>query len=123
MKSIKPGRGPSYMGAIGSLFTAGFGVIWTIAAISMGAPWFFPLFGVFFVVLAIVQGLYHKRNATGRDRMSLFDITDESEEGDPLDPRRREPSKPRGEGGFCPYCGARTEGDWSFCRKCGKSLN
>ena len=51
MKHIKRGRGPSAMGAMGSLFAAVFGVIWTIAAVSMGAPWFFALFGVLFVAL------------------------------------------------------------------------
>ena len=50
MKSIKRGRGPSMMNGLGSLFVSVFGVIWTIAAASMGAPWFFPLFGICFVV-------------------------------------------------------------------------
>lgn len=41
MKSIKPGRGPSAMGAAGSIIAAVFGLIWTGAAVSMGAPIFF----------------------------------------------------------------------------------
>ena len=38
MKSIKPGRGPSMMGAVGAAFAVVFGIIWTMAAASMGAP-------------------------------------------------------------------------------------
>ena len=37
MKSIKPGRGPSMMGGLGSIFAGVFGVIWTMAAVQMGA--------------------------------------------------------------------------------------
>jgi DNA-directed RNA polymerase subunit RPC12/RpoP len=45
---------PSTAGSlVGGLVAAGFGVAWTIFAASMGAPFFFPLFGVVFVVLAI----------------------------------------------------------------------
>ena len=85
MKSVKPGRGPSAMGAVGSLFAAVFGVIWTIAAASMGAPVFFCLFGVVFVILGIVQAIYNFKNATGENRYSAFDIVDSAEEPDPLD--------------------------------------
>ena len=46
MKSVKPGRGPSAMGAMGSVIAVIFGIFWTIAAASMGAPGIFPLFGV-----------------------------------------------------------------------------
>ena len=56
MKSIKPGRGPSAMGAMGSIVAAVFGLIWTGAAVSMGAPIFFPLFGV---VFDLQTGLRH----------------------------------------------------------------
>lgn len=85
MKRVKPGRGPSMMSAAGSVFAAIFGVVWTILAISMGAPFFFPLFGIFFIVMAAVQGFYHYKNATGKERYSAFDIVDDTEEGDPLD--------------------------------------
>ena len=37
MKSIKPGRGPSMMGGVGSVIAAIFGVFWTIGAVQMGA--------------------------------------------------------------------------------------
>ena len=37
MKSIKPGRGPSGLSFIGSVFGIIFGIFWTIMAASMGA--------------------------------------------------------------------------------------
>lgn len=38
VKSIKPGRGPSAMSAIGSVFAVVFGIFWTIMSAKMGAP-------------------------------------------------------------------------------------
>ena len=35
MRSIKPGRGPSMMGAAGAVFAVIFGIIWTFAAAGM----------------------------------------------------------------------------------------
>jgi hypothetical protein len=125
MRSIKPGRGPSMMGGIGSLFCALFGVIWTVAAASMGAPFFFPLFGVGFVILGIVQAVYQFSNAGRKNRFSAFDITDEREEPDPLNQRFGGESEAPGAGGgagFCPYCGARAEEGYAYCRSCGKKL-
>ena len=131
MKSVKPGRGPSAMGAVGSLFAAVFGIIWTVAAASLGAPVFFCLFGVVFVVLGIVQAVYHFKNAAGENRYSAFDIVDSDEEPDPLDrrfrPERSAEAAPAEDGGggdfrFCPYCGARLGSGFAFCGKCGRRL-
>lgn len=122
------------MGAGGSIFAALFGVFWTYMAVSMGAPWFFALFGIFFIVAAVIQFFYHYKNATGKNRFSAFDITEEGEEPDPLDPvpereleSRTAPEEERtksGENaaGFCPYCGHPTEQGFIFCRKCGRRL-
>ena len=55
MKSIKPGRGPSMMGGLGSIFAGVFGVIWTMAAVQMGAG-IFALFGVVFINLKMPPG-------------------------------------------------------------------
>lgn len=133
MKSIKPGRGPSAMGAMGSVIAVVFGIFWTITAASMGAPIMFPVFGVLFIGMGIVQGFYHYKNATGKNRFSTFDITDESEERDPLEDlvRGRDDNWPfppsavtEEEEGFrfCPYCGTKAEEDFQFCSKCGKKL-
>lgn len=92
MKSIKPGRGPSGMSFIGSIIAVVFGLFWTIMAASMTAnsPFpmvgtFFPLFGVIFILFGIINAVYNYKNATGKDRFSMFDITDSPEEGDPAD--------------------------------------
>lgn len=129
MKSVKPGRGPSAMGAIGAAAAVLFGIIWTAAAASMGAPIFFPLFGLVFIIMGIVQVVYNLKNATGENRFSDYDIVDENEEPDPLNQRFGTPSAPDGparqDGGelrYCPYCGAELGKDFTFCGRCGKRL-
>lgn len=132
MKSIKPGRGPSAMGSMGSVFAGIFGIVWIGFAASIGAPPFFLLFGVIFVVMAIVQAVYHFKNATGRNRMSVFDITEN--EPDPLDryvnQSQDSPSENRSpvledgtEAQYCPYCGNKVnDRSHRFCSKCGREL-
>ena len=66
MKHIKPGRGPSMMGGVMSIAIGVFGVIWTIAAAGMGGG-LFALFGVVFVIVAIVQAVFHFKNATSKN--------------------------------------------------------
>ncbi len=127
MKSIKPGRGPSMMGGVVSILIGAGGIIWTISAVGMGAPILFALFGVIFVIIAVVQAVYNFHNATSDNRYSEFDITDENEEPDPFNVRYGAPKQPTTppadhSGGFCPYCGAPMHGDFAFCRKCGKAL-
>lgn len=130
MKSIKPGRGPSAMGAMGSAVAVIFGIFWTIGAASMGAPPIFPLFGVVFIAMGVIQTIYQLKNATGKNRFSAFDITDEGEESDPLQDwvgRREDGVSSRPESGetadaYCPYCGAAVDGEYAYCPKCGKKL-
>ena len=129
MKSIKPGRGPSMMGAFGSAAVTVFGIIWTISAMSMGAPSFFALFGLIFVAMGIAQTVYNFKNATSKNRYSAFDITDGTEEPDPLNERFGETQGVEAAAGredeaasFCPYCGAEVEADFTYCKKCGKKL-
>ena len=128
MKSIKPGRGPSAMGFIGSIAAVIFGIFWTITAASMGAPMFFPFFGVIFVIVGIVQALYNYKNATGSNRFSTFDITSDDEETDPLNElfgktKYHNISNNNNDSNFCPYCGTKTNDGHKFCRKCGKTLD
>ena len=117
------------MNFAGFIVVAVFGVIWTIAASSMGAPFFFPLFGVVFVCAAVIGAIYHYKNATGKNRYSVFDITDRHEEPDPLDlrygggdDRLRSYKEEAKSGNFCPYCGQKSEPDHNFCQACGKPL-
>lgn len=129
MKSIKPGRGPSMMGGIMGIFAAVFGVIWTISAATMGGG-LFALFGLVFIGAAVMITVYNFKNATSKNRYSAYDITDSSEEPDPLNQRfggeshkksDAEDKKPAG-AEFCPWCGADVSPDHVFCSKCGKSL-
>ena len=114
MKSVKPGRGPSMMGGVASVFAVVFGIIWMCGAASIGAPGFFLLFGVAFIGIGVVNA----------------DIVDSDEEPDPLDERfGRQPDNAAppqaGEAGafaYCPYCGAKLGEGFSFCGKCGKAL-
>lgn len=128
MKSVKPGRGPSMMGGIMSVAVGLFGVFWTILAVSGGA-WFMAPFGIIFVVVAVVQAIYNFKNATGENRYSDFDITDENEESDPWNDRfGKKKNPPEIESGgntksnFCPYCGERADDDFAYCKNCGRKL-
>ena len=91
MYSIKPGRGPSFMGGVGSLIAAVFGIIWTVMAfaITRDSPfpvvgWAFPLFGIIFVIAGLVGAAYNFFNATTAKRLSALDITTPGEEPDAL---------------------------------------
>lgn len=133
MKSIKPGRGPSMMGGVGSVATGLFGIVWTIGAASMGAPGFFVFFGIIFIGVAIAQAIYNFRNATSENRMSVYDITED--EPDPLNTIYRNKAMRDGEtkassGGyngkvnFCPNCGQDVSGKtYNYCPGCGQAIN
>ena len=135
MKSIKPGRGPSLMSGIACVFSALFGVVWTFVAASMGGG-FIALFGVIFIVMAIVNAVYNFRNATGKNRYSEYDITEHWEESDPLNERFEDShnrvsntgntetsvSSANQKSRFCPYCGTKAEEDYAYCNRCGKKL-
>lgn len=137
MKSIKPGRGPSGMGVVGSIIAIVFGIFWTVLAASMTAGAgiigvIFPLFGVLFIVVGIIQAVYNYKNATGKDRYSIVDITDSSEERDPssawikdaLTKENENTDETNGPSAhnFCPYCGLALENDYVYCPKCGKTI-
>ena len=117
------------MSGIVGIGVALFGVLWTILAASSGGG-LFALFGVIFVIIAVVQVGYNFKNATGKNRYSSFDITDEYEEPDPFNERfgsKAFPSDDRygyseNAQNYCPYCGARVKQDFEFCQSCGKKL-
>lgn len=136
--SVKPGRMRSAQSAAGGIFAVVFGIIWIIAAVSMGAPWFFPLFGIVFIATAGYNTYISYKNATGDNRYSEFDIVDINSEPDPWDEKFRngsefytvnESGSPIGAAdaahsrtNFCPYCGTAAEADFEFCKSCGKKL-
>ena len=128
MKSIKQGRGPSLLGGIMGIFMVLIGIVWT--SIAMRADFLFAMFGVIWTLMALTITIYNFIGATRRNRPSMYDITDGDEEPDPLNElfgnkpeNKPEEKKNTYDGkGFCPYCGAAAEKDYSFCRKCGKKL-
>ena len=126
MKSIKPGRGPSMMGGFVGIFMIGFGILWTVLAAQ--ASGIFAIFGVLWTCVAIGMTIYNFKNATGKNRYSAFDITDENEEPDPLNQRFGNPQtntqqkKSDVDNKFCPYCGTPVAGDFEYCNNCGKKL-
>ena len=135
MHSLKPGRGPSLMRGLGGLIAIVGGIIWTVAASSMGAPGVFVLFGIVFILAAVATTVYSFWAATTRNRPSTFDITRGDEEYDPIaralghEPKVDGPSmddgesKPRRfEGEYCPFCGEKVEGEFDFCPHCGKDI-
>jgi hypothetical protein len=50
-----PSRGTSLVGGV---VITGFGLLWTVMAASMGAPAFFPIFGLIFVFAGIATSAY-----------------------------------------------------------------
>ena len=126
------------MGFWSSIFAVVFGIFWTIMAFTMGSfggfgivGFIFPLFGVGFVGLGIMQAIYHHKNATGSDRYSVFDITEANEEGDPGarwvkggDPWDRQKENEAG-ARYCPWCSeslVKYPTDIVYCPKCGRKL-
>jgi uncharacterized membrane protein len=148
--SVKPGRAPSFMGGIGSLVMVLFGLFWTAMAARMtsGAPFgigaMFPLFGILFVIMGIVNAVYNFKNATSDKRYSLVDITNSETEPDPLNERfgggttvsvptddhqdaQQIAELCHGEAEdqpyrFCPYCGKELDSSFRFCPSCGKEM-
>ncbi len=124
MKSIKPGRGPSMMGGVTGIFMICFGILWTVIA-AQGSG-IFALFGILWTGMAVVTTVYNFKNATSENRYSAYDITDETEESDPLNERFGNSEEPQSvkdaDNKFCPYCGTAVADDFEFCNNCGKKL-
>jgi NADH pyrophosphatase NudC (nudix superfamily) len=113
------------MGAVGSVVAIIFGIFWTLTVASMPFGVRNPMvfFGIIFIILGIVQFIYHMKNTTGKNRMSLYDITDDEEDGQPMrkavqTDRLSEDDEAR----FCPYCGKKLKQGYTFCPSCGRPL-
>ena len=126
--SVKRGRSHSAFGGVAALLVGAGGVVWTAGAASMGAPPFFVIFGIIFVLIALVGAAGNFHDTTAKRRFSVFDITDD--EPDPLDPvfgndaPARRARRPGNSGGaaFCPRCGKPVEAAHDFCPNCGHDL-
>ena len=114
------------MGGVMGIAGALFGVFWTVMAIAGGA-WFMAPFGLIFIGVAVFNTIYNFKNATGKNRYSQYDITDEDEEPDPLNERfgndnGSENFQCNEKGRYCPYCGAKNEENYKYCTVCGEKL-
>lgn len=124
MKSIKPGRGPSFLGGVMSIAFGLFGLLWTVMVASGGGG-AFALFGLIFIGIAVVNAIYNFKNATGKSRYSEYDITENGEEPDPWNEKfgeKEERTQPKAAAKYCPYCGEKAEKDYKFCSSCGREL-
>ena len=116
MKSVKPGRGPSIMSGVAAAGVAFFGVIWVVAVLSIGAPWFMAAFGVVFILIAIGSAAYSFYSGTAQNRPSVVDIVDDSEEPDPLNQVFHNKK-------YCLQCGEPVLPSARFCSGCGQKLS
>lgn len=117
MKSVKRGRIESAKGVAGGIVGIIFAVFWIIMAVGMGAPGFFPIFGLLIIGLLVFEVIINLKNTTSKNRYSLYDIVDEDEEIDPMNERFN--PKPAN---YCPYCGTHIKSDFKYCPQCGKEL-
>lgn len=135
MKSFKPGRYNSAQGVVGSIFGIVFAIFWIVMAVNMGAPIIFPIFGIGFIIMLVMELVKNIHNVTNENRYSEFDIVDSSEEQDPWN--REMGKKQQIEDSsfgdnlynttiedmvYCPYCGLKIGNDFEYCPKCGKKL-
>lgn len=121
MKSIKPGRGPSIQEGISSILAVIFGFIWIGFTARIGGG-LFTLVGVIFVIGSIIQAIYNFRNASRKNRYSMYDIVDHDEEPDPLNMRFKQPKQSRTQYDrrkYCPFCGTEVESKYKYCPECG----
>jgi len=134
LKSIKPGRGPSLIGVIGSILGIIFGIFWVTVVFRLSGSMsglmglILSLIGTIFIVVGITQAVYNFKNAARKNRFSEYDIVSSSEEKDPLNERFGKKTLENNEfsgkemGSYCPYCGSKVSPDFEYCSKCGAKL-
>jgi hypothetical protein len=83
---------------------------------SMGAPWYLALFGIAVVILSIIA-VWNFKNAVEEDEEPET-ISQISHNTDMPYRQYQKNAASR----FCPYCGAKVQGDFEFCNACGKKL-
>ena len=101
------------------LFMFFFGIMWVSLTVQTPIP-FISVFGILFIVLAVVLGINMFRNAavSGGDA-SASDVVPDC----PWSVVR--PPEPEGDGVealYCPWCGTPVMDEHEFCRRCGKRI-
>ena len=96
-----------------NVFAVIFSIFWCCAVAASGARPML-LFGLGFLALTVYRLV-----------ISIKMTRKETRKADPWE----QPDRPQStyetatrKDGFCPYCGAPAESDYSFCRRCGKQL-
>ena len=80
MKSIKPERGPSLIGVIGSILGIIFGIFWITVVFRLSGGMsglmglILSLISTIFIVVGITQAVYNFKNAARKNRFSEYDI-------------------------------------------------
>ena len=127
MRHVKPGRGPSMMGGISSLIGAVVFLLVGLENLRSGFMGFnaFTVIPFLFSAGALCMAVYNFKNSVSKNRYSEFDVTDPSEEPDPLNERIPR-TKQNIQSGYCPYCGKPLEAaagkGFVYCPYCGKKL-
>ena len=65
MKSVKPGRGPSFMSGVIGIVMILFGIFWTAMAARFSG--IMAVFGVLWTVIAVMIIIYNFKNATSKN--------------------------------------------------------
>ena len=126
----KPQR--SLVGTWMAIGIAIFGIVWTISAIQMDNP-FLATLGILFIVASVAEVVISLRDII-RTETEIARLEAEKD-GVPVIPEEADillsdtPLMPEDTAStlvettnFCPYCGSRVEGDYLYCRVCGKKL-
>jgi len=111
---IKPGRSVSAIGIIMGIMVAVFGIAWIGMVLSLSRPRdnafepgvvFLLIFGVMFVIVAIVITAFYVINTFAKKRRSIVDIEEVTGEEINAMASTEDRTTPDGEINFCPYCG------------------
>jgi|GEM_PF-7091069 len=113
-----PTKGASVAGIFAGIFAAGFGVFWLVGASSAGAPPFFILFGMIFILVALVTIGIHVHNAGAEPEQritgkTIYELGEESDEKNDTATQAQ---------AFCHSCGKGTQNRDRFCSACGTAL-
>lgn len=118
----KNGFGVAYVIVFMIIFI-GFLLFWIESSLAMGAPLFFPIFGIGVLVLVVLQflaGIKSHQNMEERRREQSKHV-DQPMMNDYANTYDESP-KQSSRNDFCPFCGAKIQKTFEYCPKCGNHL-